>query len=59
MLGHHLALHDHIVNVNFDILAKLRLKHSSYHLLVGRPSIFQSKRHYSVMIIPIMKVVFF
>ena len=51
MLGHHLALHNHIVIVNFDIFAMLRFKHSSHHLLVGRSSILQSKRHYLVMVI--------
>ena len=52
MLGNHLALHNHIINVNLDILTQLGLKHSSHHPLVSKPRILQSKRDHLIMIIP-------
>ena len=52
MLGLYLAFHYHVINVDFNVLAKLRFKHSSHYPLVSRPNILQFKWHHLVMIIP-------
>ena len=56
MLEHHLTLHHHIVYINLNTLAQLWFKHSSHHLLIGKPCIFQTKGHYFV--VGVTKVVF-
>ena len=52
MLGLHLALHHHIIYVDFNILAKLRFKHPSYQPLISGSCILQFKGHHLVMVIP-------
>ena len=51
MLGHYLALYNHIINIDFNALAQLWLEHSSHHPLISRPCIFQTKGHHFVVII--------
>ena len=51
MLKHHLTLHHHVVYIDFNTHAQLWLKHSRYHLLLGRPCVFQTKEHYFVVVV--------
>ena len=32
---HHLTLHHHIIDVDFDVLAQLLFEHSHHHPLIG------------------------
>ena len=52
MLEYHFNLHHHIINIDFDALAQLRLEHSRHHPLINRPCVLQTERHYLVVIIP-------
>ena len=51
MLRHHFTLHHHILYIDLNILAQLWFKHSNYHPLIGRPYVFQTKRHHFVVVI--------
>ena len=51
MLGLYLALHHHIIYVDFNVFAALRLEHPSHHLLICRSCILQSEWHHFVMVI--------
>ena len=51
MLGNHLTFHYHVIYIDFNAFAQLRLKHPSHHPLVGGPCIFQTKRHHLVMVV--------
>ena len=51
VLRFQLTLDHHVVYIDFNILAQLWLKHFSHHPLIGRPCIFQSKRHHLVMVV--------
>ena len=52
MLGHHFTLHHHIINIDFDALAELRLEHSRHHPLISGSCVLQTERHYLVMVVP-------
>ena len=45
------TLDHHVVYIYFNILSQLWLKHPSHHPLLGRPYIFQSKRHHLVIVV--------
>ena len=51
MLEHHFALYNHVIDVNFNVLAQQWLEHFSYHPLVGWSCIIQAKRHHFVVIV--------
>ena len=51
MLRHHLTLHHHIIYIDLNILVQLWLKHLSYHSLIGKPCILQTKVHHFVVVI--------
>ena len=51
MLGHYLALYNHIINIDFNAHAQLWFEHFSYHPLISKPCIFQTKWHHFVMIV--------
>ena len=51
VLKHHLALHHHVIYIDLNTLAQLRLKHLSHHPLIGRSCIFHAKGHYFVMVV--------
>ena len=52
MLGHHFALHNHVIDINFNTSTKLGFEHFSHHPLVGRSGIFQTEGHHFVMVVP-------
>ena len=35
MLGHHFALYNHVINLNFNALAQLWFEHFSHYPLIG------------------------
>ena len=51
MLGHHPALHHHVIYIDFNILAQLRFKYLSYHPLIGGFCIFQAEGHYLIVVV--------
>ena len=51
MLRHHLTFHHHIIYIDLNALTQLRLEHSGHHLLIGRPCVFQTKRHHLIMVV--------
>ena len=51
MLGHYFALYNHIINIDFNTPAQLWFEHFSYHPLIRRPCVFQTKEHHFVVII--------
>ena len=51
MIGLYLALHHHIIDVNFYFFPLLRLKYPGHHPLIGSLSILQTKGHYLIVII--------
>ena len=51
MIGYLLALHYHVIYVDFNILSQLGFKHLSHHPLIGGPYIFQAEGHYLVMVV--------
>ena len=52
MLRLYFTLYHHIIYIHLNISTQLRLEHLGHHPWVGRPYIFQPKRHYFVVIIP-------
>ena len=52
MLGHHLTLYHHIINIDFDAFAQLCLEHPQNHPLISGPYVLQAKRHYLVVVVP-------
>ena len=52
MLGHQLALHNHVIDIDFNILAQLWFEHFGHHSLISLPCIFQPKGHHFVVIVP-------
>ena len=51
MFGHYLTFHHHIVYIDLNTLAQLWFKHPSYHPLISRLYIFQTKRHHFVVVV--------
>ena len=51
MIRLYIALYHHIIDINFDVFSKLRLKHPSHHPLIGSPYILQTKGHHLIMVI--------
>ena len=51
MLGHYLALYNHIINIDFNAPAQLWFEYFSHHPLISRPYIFQTKGHHFVVIV--------
>ena len=51
MLEHQLALHHHVVYIDFNTLTQLWFKHSRHHPLIGRPCVFQPKGHHFVVVV--------
>ena len=51
MLRFQLTLDQYVIYIYFNILAQLWFKHPSHHPLIDRSCIFQSKRHYLVMVV--------
>ena len=51
MIGLYLALHHHIINVNFDLFPLLKLKYPNHRPLIGSPGILQTKGHHLIVII--------
>ena len=51
MLRHYLALHYHVVYIDFNTLAQLWFKRSRHHSLIGRPCVFQTKGYYFVVVV--------
>ena len=54
MIKLYLALHHHIIDVNFDVFPLLRLKYPDHHPLIGSPGILQTKGHHLIMVISSM-----
>ena len=52
MLGHYLTLHHHVIYIHLNILTHLCFEHLGHHPLIRRSSVFQTERHYLVMVIP-------
>ena len=52
VLGFHLTLYYHIIYVDLNIFAQLRLEYPGHHSLISRPCILQPKGHHFIMIIP-------
>ena len=51
MIGYLVALHYHVIYVDFNILAQLRFKHLIHQPLISGPYIFQAEGHYLVMVV--------
>ena len=52
VLGHHLTLYHHIINIDFDAFAQLCLEHPQNHPLISGPYVLQAKQHYLVVVVP-------
>ena len=51
MLGYQLALYNHVINIDFKVLAQLWFEHFGHHSLISSPYIFQAKGHHLVVIV--------